>query len=64
MRTARITDLQGTEVGTIVEEDGALRGEGKGESLIEQAPGKSFDDWIETTQHSKYLRFEVQEDAA
>lgn len=63
MRKATITDLEGSELGAIIEDDsGTIRGEGKGQSLVEQAPGKTFDEWIETTQHSKYLR--LQEEAA
>jgi len=58
MRRAVITDMQDNELGAIVEEDGGeVRGEGKGESLVEQAPGKTFDDWIENGHHSKYLRY-------
>lgn len=57
MRTGILTDLQGEQVGTIVEQDdGTLTGDGKGPTLIEQAPGKSFDDWIRTIHHSTYLR--------
>lgn len=58
MRVGILNDVQGNQVGTITEEDnGHLVGEGKGESLIEQAPGKTFDDWINTVHHSTYLRF-------
>lgn len=58
MRKGILTDLQGQQVGTIVEQDdGTIVGEGKGESLVEQAPGKSFDDWLRTIHHSTYLRF-------
>ena len=57
MRKGIITDLQGERLGTITEQDdGTLVGEGKGESLIEQAPLKTFDDWIRTVHHSTYLR--------
>ena len=57
MRVGILTDLQGERVGTITEQDnGELTGEGKGSSLVEQAPGKSFDDWIRTLHHSTYLR--------
>jgi hypothetical protein len=63
MRKAIITDLQGNPLGAIIEEDnGYLRGEGKGESLIEQAPTKTFDDWVNHTRHSTYLRLVVEED--
>ncbi len=64
MRRAKISDSQGNELGAIVEEAGNLRGEGKGESLIQQAPGKTFEDWVETTHHSKYLKLEVVDDGA
>jgi hypothetical protein len=58
MRVGILTNLGGQRVGTIVEEDdGSLRGEGKGESLVEQAPLKTFDDWETTIHHSTYLRF-------
>lgn len=58
MRTGILTDLEGNEVGTIVEDDtGTIRGEGKGETLVEQAPLKTFDDWLRTIHHSTYLRF-------
>lgn len=62
MRSATIMDLGGVELGTIIEQDdGTLTGEGKGESLLEQAPGKTFDDWVNHTHHSKYLRLVVRE---
>ena len=62
MRKGILTDLQGQQVGTIVEQDdGTIVGEGKGESLVEQAPGKSFDDWLRTIHHSTYLRFTESE---
>jgi hypothetical protein len=58
MRTGILTDLQGNEVGKIIEQDdGTLTGEGKGVSLLEQAPLKTFDDWLRTIHHSTYLRF-------
>ena len=61
MRTGTLTDLQGNEVGKIIEQDdGTLTGEGKGESLLEQAPLKTFDDWERTIHHSAYLRFLVE----
>ena len=61
MRVGIVTDLQGNELGKITEQDdGALRGEGKGEQLLEQAPGKTFDDWVRTVHHSTYLRFVEQ----
>lgn len=63
MRKLKITDMQGNEVGAIVENDGLLTAEGKGQSLLEQAPGKTFDEWLETGHHSKYLRY-VEESAA
>jgi hypothetical protein len=57
MRVGILTDLQGQRVGTITEQDdGTLVAEGKGESLLEQAPLKTFDDWITTLHHSTYLR--------
>lgn len=62
MRVGVITDLQGNELGTIAEqEDGTLEGDGKGVTLLEQAPLKSFDDWIKTIHHSTYLRFTEKE---
>lgn len=61
MRVGMITDLQGNELGTITEQDdGTLVGEGKGVSLLEQAPLKTFDDWVKTVHHSTYLRFVEQ----
>lgn len=58
MRVGILHDLQGQRVGTIVEEDdGRLRGTGVGERLVEQAPGKTFDDWESHLHHSSYLRF-------
>jgi hypothetical protein len=58
MRKVTITDLDGNQLGSITElDDGTLQGEGKGQSLIEQAPGKTFDDWMEANHHSKYLRY-------
>jgi hypothetical protein len=57
LRTGILSNLQGEQVGTIIEQDdGTLTGTGKGESLVEQAPGKTFDDWISTLHHSTYLR--------
>jgi len=58
MRTGIVTDTQGNKLGTITEQDdGTLTAEDKGSSLVEQAPGKTFDDWIKTLHHSTYLRF-------
>lgn len=58
MRIGILTDTQGQQLGTITEQDdGSLVGEGKGEALLEQAPLKTFDDWIKTIHHSTYLRF-------
>ena len=57
MRVGILTDLQGQRLGTITEQDdGTLAGEGKGERLLEQAPLKTFDDWVRTLHHSTYLR--------
>jgi hypothetical protein len=57
MRVGVLTDLQGNRVGTITEgDDGRLTGEGVGERLLQQAPTKTFDDWINTLHHSTYLR--------
>jgi hypothetical protein len=62
MRIGTITDLQGNVLGTITEQDdGTLVAEGKGETLLEQAPLKSFDDWVKTIHHSTYLRFTENE---
>jgi hypothetical protein len=58
MRTLIISDTADTEIGTITENDsGTLTAEGKGQTLLEQAPGKTFDDWLENGHHSKYLRY-------
>ncbi len=57
MRVGILNNLAGQKVGAIIEEDdGTLRGEGKGESLLEQAPLKTFDDWARHLHHSTYLR--------
>jgi hypothetical protein len=64
MRVGILTDLQGEQVGTITEQDdGTLVGEGKGETLLEQAPLKTFDDWISHLHHSTYLRILEEESA-
>jgi hypothetical protein len=61
MRKGILTDLEGQQVGAIVEQDdGKLVGEGKGETLLQQAPLKSFDDWEHTIHHSVYLRFKEE----
>lgn len=58
MRVGILTNPGGERQGAIVEQDdGTLRGEGKGVSLLEQAPLKSFDDWQRHLHHSTYLRF-------
>ncbi|GAC1403627.1 MAG: hypothetical protein NVSMB52_17550 [Chloroflexota bacterium] len=58
MRVGIITDTKGERLGTITEnDDGTIVGVGKGESLVEQAPLKTFDDWVRTVHHSTYLRF-------
>jgi hypothetical protein len=58
MRVGILTDLQGNPLGKITEQDdGTLTAEGKGETLLEQAPLKTFDDWLRTIHHSTYLRF-------
>lgn len=57
MRIGVLNDLRGQRVGVIKETtDGTLHGEGVGEELLEQAPLKSFDDWVRTLHHSSYLR--------
>lgn len=57
MRVGTLTDLQGNPEGKIIEaDDGTITGEGTGERLVEQAPGKTFDDWMNTLHHSTYLR--------
>jgi hypothetical protein len=57
MRVGTLTDLQGQPLGKIIEaDDGTITGEGTGERLVEQAPGKTFDDWMNTLHHSTYLR--------
>jgi len=57
MRVGILTDLQGQPVGKITEEDnGRLVGEEVGERLLQQAPTKTFDDWINHLHHSTYLR--------
>lgn len=64
MRVGTLTDLQGERLGTITEQDnGTLVGEGKGERLLEQAPLKTFDDWISTLHHSTYLRIIEETDS-
>jgi hypothetical protein len=64
MRVGILTDLQGERVGAITEQDdGTLAGEGKGETLLEQAPLKTFDDWITHLHHSTYLRILEEESA-
>lgn len=63
MRVGILSDLQGEPVGKIIEQDdGTLTGEGTGERLVEQAPGKTFDDWVRTLHHSTYLRI-IEEQA-
>lgn len=57
MRVGTLNDVQGEPVGKIIEQDdGSLTGEGTGERLVQQAPGKTFDDWVRTLHHSTYLR--------
>jgi hypothetical protein len=57
MRRGILSDLQGNPVGSITEgDDGAFTGEGVGEQLVEQAPLKTFDDWMTHLHHSTYLR--------
>lgn len=57
MRRGILSDLAGNTVGSITEgDDKTLTGEGVGEELVEQAPLKTFDDWIKTIHHSTYLR--------
>lgn len=57
MRVGTLTDLQGQPVGKIIEgDDGTITGEGVGERLVQQAPGKTFDDWMSHLHHSTYLR--------
>jgi hypothetical protein len=57
MRVGILTDLQGQRVGTITEQDtGELTGEGVAERLLQQAPTKTFDDWMNHLHHSTYLR--------
>jgi hypothetical protein len=57
MRVGILNNLGGERQGLIVEDDdGTLRGEGKGESLLAQAPLETFDDWMRTIHHSTYLR--------
>lgn len=57
MRVGTLTNLQGEPEGKIIEQDGGeIVGEGTGERLVQQAPGKTFDDWLRTLHHSTYLR--------
>lgn len=57
MRVGVLNDLRGQRVGVIRESnDGTLQGEGIGGELLEQAPLKTFDDWVRTLHHSSYLR--------
>ena len=65
MRRVTITDLAGETLGSICEtDDGTLEGEGKGKSLLEQAPGKTLDEWVEHGHHSKYLRYVEEAEAS
>lgn len=66
MRRGILNDLAGKTVGTIIEgDDGVLTGDGVGEELVEQAPLKTFDDWLTHLHHSTYLRMaEASPDAA
>ncbi|HEV3311588.1 MAG TPA: hypothetical protein VG815_13835 [Chloroflexota bacterium] len=65
MRKLTITDLAGAVLGSITEsDDGALAGEGKGKTLIQQAPGKTYDDWLEANHHTRYLRYVEEAEAA
>jgi len=57
MRVGILNNLGGEKVGSITQQDdGRLTGEGVGERLLEKAPTKSFDDWLEHLHHSTYLR--------
>ena len=61
MRVGVLLDLMGNRVGTITEgDDGQLEGEEVGERLLQQAPTKTFDDWITTLHHSTYLRIQEE----
>ena len=61
MRVGTLTDLQGNEVGKITEDDeGKLQGQGVGERLVEQAPTKTFEDWMNHLHHSTYLRMKQE----
>jgi hypothetical protein len=58
MKVGILTNLSGERVGLITEaDDGTVTGTDVGERLVQQAPGKSFDDWLTTIHHSTYLRF-------
>ena len=61
MRRINITDSAGNPVGAITEDDaGNLAGEGKGESLLEQAPTRTYEEWLEGGHHSKYLHYQEE----
>lgn len=53
--------MDGSEAGALIEgDDGKVKGEGRGANLVALAPEKTFDGWVESLGHSKYLQFEVQ----
>jgi len=60
MRKLKLTLTSGEDAGAIVEnDDGSLKGEGRGENLVRMVPTKPFDYWVQQLPHSKYLTFEV-----
>jgi len=61
MRKIVLKLTAGGDAGALVEgDDGKISGEGRGAKLVEMAPGKDFDAWVESLGHSKYLEFEVE----
>ncbi|MHB8619020.1 MAG: hypothetical protein ACYDAG_05495 [Chloroflexota bacterium] len=62
MRTITLTTESGEAAGTIIEQDGGeLSGEGRAQRLLELAPGKTFEYWVQQLPHSHYLQFHVSE---
>ncbi len=61
MRTIKLKLMDGSDAGSITEgDDGKITGDGRGAKLVQLAPGKSFDKWVDDLGHSKYLQFEVE----
>jgi hypothetical protein len=61
MRTIKLKLMDGSDAGSITEgDDGKITGEGRGAKLVQLAPGKTFEKWVDDLGHSKYLQFEVE----